>query len=70
MVQWFTPAFGSGNRYFQIFFDFVLAEKFPESARSQACIKWLVLSTGFTRYDSSYFYPVLSLFLVCKRGIL
>jgi len=70
MVQRLTSAFSGDNSYVQIVLDLALPDEFIEVAGSQAGIKWFVFSTGFTRYDSSYFYPVLSLFPVNKRGFL
>jgi hypothetical protein len=39
MVQRFIPAPGSGDAYFQVFFDLVLPDKILQAARPQAGIQ-------------------------------
>lgn len=70
MIQRLTSAFSSDNSYVQIVLDLALPDEFIEAAGSQAGIKWLVLGTGFPRYNPSYLCPVLSLFPAGKRRVL
>ena len=55
MVQRLIPALGSGNSYIQIVLNPSLPDEVIKTPWSQAGIKWYVLSTGFTRYNASYF---------------
>ena len=48
MVQRLTPAFGGGNGDVQIVLNPGLPDEVPKTARSQAGIERLVLSTGLT----------------------
>ncbi len=55
MVKRLAPALGSSDSYVQVFLDLALPDEVIKTPRSQAGIKWYVLSAGFTRYNASYF---------------
>ncbi len=55
MVKCLAPAFGSGDSYVQIVLNPGLPDEVIKTPRSQAGIKWYVLSSGLTRYNASYF---------------
>ena len=55
MVKGFTPGSGCGDSYFQIILGLVLSGKIGKAPGSKTGIKRCILSTGFTRYNSSYF---------------
>jgi hypothetical protein len=54
MVDWFAPAFGSGNTYLEIFLRLILSDEVGQAPGSKTGIERRVLDTGFTRYNTSY----------------
>jgi len=55
VVQGFTAGGGRVNSYLQVFLGPVLSGKISEAPRAETGIKRSILSTGFTRYNTSYF---------------
>lgn len=48
MVQRLASAFGGGDGYVQIALDLILSDEVIKAARSEAGVKWYVLSARFT----------------------
>jgi hypothetical protein len=54
VVKGLTPPFSSRNGYFQIFFIFILPDKFGQRTGAETGIERRVFGAGLTRDNTSY----------------
>ncbi len=69
MYQCLTPAFGGSNSDVQIVLNPGLPDKVIKTPWPQVGIEWYILSTGFTRYNASYFNLTPFTPLDCLTGL-